>query len=122
MASEAVVAVELGREIGSSVGSGAATASLPSSMATLIGGRIEADNRVGIGAIVAIGAIGARLSALAAAIRDAVVVVCLENSPRLDQNLVVCFCDVARPTKRCRYARLRPVYVLSKSRIFCADT
>jgi hypothetical protein len=69
IASEAVVAVELGREMGSRVGSGAAKPSLPSSMVNLIGGRMDVDIRVGTGAI---GAIAGRLSARAAAMMDAV--------------------------------------------------
>lgn len=64
------MAVELGREMGSRVGSGAANPSLPSSMASRIGGRIDEDIRVGIGAI---GAIDGKLSARAVASMYAVV-------------------------------------------------
>lgn len=56
------MAVELGRDIGSSVGNGAAG---PSSMTDLIGGRID-EMRVGIGAI------GGRLPALVASIEAVV--------------------------------------------------
>ncbi|KAK9770236.1 hypothetical protein SCAR479_13120 [Seiridium cardinale] len=80
IASDAVVAVELGREMGSSVGSGAASPSLPSSMVNLIGGKMDAEIRVGIGAI---GAIDGKLSARAAANMDAVVGMYVSSSSRL---------------------------------------
>lgn len=77
IASDAVVAVELGREMGSRVGSGAAKPSLPSSMATRIGGRMDDDDiRVGVGAI---GAIACILAARATANKDAVAEVSLSR-------------------------------------------